>query len=102
MGSKYCDGSNPGKAVEANSKAQRKPVTHMYHDFAEEKNHEAEAFFGSVLPSRQLEQSFPMKLHFMLTDLEKDGLDHIASWQVHGRCFVVRNQPQFVKSVLPL
>lgn len=96
-----CDWSDPGKAVETNYKAQRKAVTHTYHDYAEE-NHEGEAFFGSVPPSRQLEQSFPMKLHFMLTDIEKDGLDHIVSWQVHGRCFVVRNQPQFVKSVLPL
>jgi len=33
-----------------------------------------------------IDQSFPMKLHFMLNDIEQDGLAHIVSWQPHGRC----------------
>lgn len=48
------------------------------------------------------EQNFPFKLHYMLSDLEKDGLDHIVSWQPHGRCFVVHKQKEFVKHILPL
>ena len=32
-----------------------------------------------------LDESFPVKLHYMLADLEKDGLDYICSWSRHGR-----------------
>jgi HSF-type DNA-binding len=46
--------------------------------------------------------SFPVRLHYMLSELEKDGMDHIVSWQPHGRCFVVRDQAAFVEKILPL
>lgn len=32
------------------------------------------------------DQSFPVRLHYMLSEMEKDGLSHIVSWQPHGRC----------------
>lgn len=38
----------------------------------------------------------------MLSELERDGLNHVVSWQPHGRCFLVHNQEQFVKEFLPL
>ena len=28
---------------------------------------------------------FPVKLHYVLGEAQKDGLDHIVSWQPHGR-----------------
>lgn len=48
------------------------------------------------------EQNFPVKLHFMLSDMESDGLDYIISWQPHGRAFMVHKQEAFVARVLPL
>jgi hypothetical protein len=70
-----------------------------YHDYVEEPD-DPDILFNSK--ASQLEQSFPMKLHYMLADIAKDGLEHIVGWQVHGRCFVVRDQPLFVKRALPL
>ena len=58
-------------------------VTYDYHDYA-----------GAPAGSRtknsglasNVEQMFPSKLHYMLDDMEKDGLSHIISWAPHGRC----------------
>jgi HSF-type DNA-binding len=47
------------------------------------------------------DRNFPVKLHFMLSELENDLMDHIVSWQPHGRCFVVHKQDEFVKSIRP-
>jgi hypothetical protein len=46
--------------------------------------------------------NFPEILHYVLSDMEKDGLQHVASWQPHGRCFVVHDQKIFVEKILPL
>jgi hypothetical protein len=46
-------------------------------------------------------KNFPVKLHYMLNELEKDSMDYIIAWQPHGRCFVVHNQEAFVSLVLP-
>ena len=48
------------------------------------------------------DRTFPVTLHFMLNELKSDGLDHIISWQPHGRCFVVHKQTQFVENILPM
>lgn len=47
------------------------------------------------------EQNFPVKLHYLLEDMESDGLGHIVSWQPHGRCFIV-HKPKQIESVLAL
>lgn len=44
---------------------------------------------------------FPVKLYNMLEGTQKEGLDHIVSWQVHGRCFMIHKPKQFVADVLP-
>ena len=44
---------------------------------------------------------FPLKLHQMLDDVDKDGLSHIVSWQPHGRCFVVHLPKVFVAKIMP-
>lgn len=44
---------------------------------------------------------FPSILHFLLTELEKDGMNHIVSWQPHGRCFRIHQKDEFVAKVLP-
>lgn len=32
-----------------------------------------------------LDESFPVKLHYMLADIERDGADHLVAWHSHGR-----------------
>ena len=44
---------------------------------------------------------FPDKLHHMLTQVEREDLSHIVSWQAHGRCFVVHNAKEFVATIMP-
>ena len=79
----------------------RAPSTSEYRDFSQEQEHS-----GDLAASNQngtnREQSFPMKLHYMLSDMQADGLDHMVSWQPHGRCFVVHNSKLFVAQILPL
>jgi hypothetical protein len=58
---------------------------------------------GLKAPSSSKKDSkFPEKLHYVLSEMEKDGLQHIASWQPHGRCFVVHDQELFTEKILPL
>jgi hypothetical protein len=67
----------------------------LYRDFAsvEEKD---------LQTTSKKDTNFPEKLHYMLSDMEKDGLQHVASWQSHGRCFLVHDQKLFARKVLPL
>ena len=99
--------SNEEKAEQHNEK-----VVHNYHDYAHEVE-KGEGRAGNQLiliqehtqssdMSKGGEQKFPVKLHYMLNELEKDGMDEIVSWQPHGRCFHVHKQQQFVEHVLPL
>jgi hypothetical protein len=44
---------------------------------------------------------FPERLQYVLSEMEKDGLQHIASWQPHGRCFIVHDQKLFTEKILP-
>eukprot|EP00592_Proboscia_alata_P008468 CAMPEP_0194363418 /NCGR_PEP_ID=MMETSP0174-20130528/11213_1 /TAXON_ID=216777 /ORGANISM="Proboscia alata, Strain PI-D3" /LENGTH=765 /DNA_ID=CAMNT_0039136801 /DNA_START=112 /DNA_END=2406 /DNA_ORIENTATION=+ len=43
---------------------------------------------------------FPLKLHQMLNDVNKDGLSHVVSWQPHGRCFIVHLPKVFVADIM--
>ena len=44
---------------------------------------------------------FPVKLYNMLEGVEQEGLEHVVSWQVHGRCFIVHRSKEFVEDVMP-
>jgi len=44
---------------------------------------------------------FPEKLHYMLSQVDYEGLSNIVSWQPHGRCFIVRNPKEFVEQIMP-
>lgn len=46
--------------------------------------------------------TFPAKLMYMISELEKDGQDSIIAWKPHGRAFSVLNQALFVRDILPL
>jgi hypothetical protein len=100
--------SNEEKAEQHNEK-----VVHNYHDYAHEvekveeraedlRHQHMEEHTQSSNMSNGGDQNFPVKLHYMLNELEKDGMDDIVSWQPHGRCFLVHKQQQFVEQVLPL
>jgi hypothetical protein len=96
------------KDIEEESEQCEEKVVHDYHDYA----YEVEKVDANTtdqryteehtLPNRSEERNFPVKLHYMLTELEIDGMDGIVSWQPHGRCFLVHKQEQFVEEVLPL
>lgn len=79
-------------------------VKHDYHDYADDMAGMVEQSppkYGQE-PSRFncTEQSFPVKLHYMLNEIEKDGLSFIVSWQPHGRCFSVHHQALFESAIL--
>ena len=44
---------------------------------------------------------FPVKLYNMLEGTKKEGLEHVVSWQPHGRCFMVHEPTEFVEDILP-
>lgn len=44
--------------------------------------------------------AFPEKLHEMLQTVFDAGLDHVVSWQPHGRCFLIRQKEMFVEHVM--
>lgn len=81
-------------------------VVHDYHDYANEVERVDEIAADQRYPEEPTanrgEENFPVKLHYMLTELENDGMDDIVSWQPHGRCFLVHKQQRFVEQVLPL
>jgi hypothetical protein len=90
------------KAEHSNAK-----VVHNYHNYANEAEKVAEMdedqrYVDKHTQPNPGDVNFPVKLHYMLTELETDGMDGIVSWQPHGRCFLVHKHQQFVEEVLPL
>jgi len=74
-------------------------MNHDYRDYSQVTKEFEESQFTN---DPQHEPTFPVKLHYLLSELEKDGLEAIVGWQVHGRCFVVRDQARFAKEILPM
>jgi HSF-type DNA-binding len=71
--------------------------TAMYRDYAEVPT--ATSASDSAVDTKT-NGSFPRKLHYVLEEMEKDGLSHIASWAPHGRCFMIHKPDLFVEQVL--
>ena len=73
----------------------RSKVEHNYVDHA----HETDTGYLEDSDGKPIahasDRNFPVKLHYMLSELEEDGQDHIVSWAPHGRCFVVHDQVSF-------
>lgn len=78
---------------------KHRKVEHNYQDNAGATEKESE---DANKPVNASDKNFPVRLHFMLNELEADGLSHIISWQPHGRCFLVHQQDEFVKQILPM
>jgi hypothetical protein len=81
-------------------------VLHNYHDYAAAGDNDGvvvEAqWYTENQPNPRSEQNFPVRLHYMLGDLEDDGMENVVSWQSHGRCFIVHDQDMLVEKVLAL
>jgi hypothetical protein len=84
-------------------------VSHDYHDHSKDKDfHEYfptcgfsyHHLFPQLAGGRGNREPFPVKLHSMLKRVEDEGMTSIVSWQPHGRCFVVRQQEEFVEHIL--
>lgn len=56
---------------------------------------------GGAEASVRSNTNFPVKLHYMLEEVERDGYDDIIAWQPHGRCFLVHKPKEFVEKLLP-
>ena len=84
----------------AGSSTEERYQKDEYHDFASEPQVESSALIAKE--KNGSESNFPVKLHYMLSDMEADGLDHIVSWQAHGRSFTVNKPKEFVEKILPL
>jgi hypothetical protein len=48
------------------------------------------------------ERIFPLKLHKMLENAERDGIQHIVSWVNNGTGFKVHNSKLFTEQVMPM
>ena len=76
----------------------------FYRDYADISKEEASENVASGLDgsaiTRTASHHFPAKLHYLLSEMEKDGLDHIASWMPHGRCFLVHDINVFLFKIL--
>ena len=52
-------------------------------------------------PVAKAHSSFPWRLHDCLSAAEAEGMEHIISWQPHGRSFKVHKPNAFVKDIMP-
>jgi HSF-type DNA-binding len=95
----------PSKAME---------MEHTYHDFSNVAAEDEDAIQsllqigmnnGNVVEEGKSltnwdAQNFPVQLHFALSEMDADGLGHLASWAPHGRCFYVHKKDEFVDMIL--
>lgn len=81
-------------------------VQHVYRDHANVTEDELEGIAemreAKNSGGPRSDRTFPIRLHYLLSELERDGLDHIIGWQLHGRCFVIRKPQEFVDVILPV
>lgn len=99
----------PGKTA---TNKERLFVKHNYHDLAHEPDVPPEGFDipeakdadsnEKKKPHTPLSiDSFPMKLHRILDQIEAEGLAKIVAWQPHGRAFLIRDYSLFVSVIMP-
>jgi hypothetical protein len=72
-----------------NDQPENTVVQHNYHDHANDMpSDEAKSF-----------NKFPMRLFALLEQAHHDQIDHIISWQPHGRCFAI-HKPKELQAIL--
>lgn len=100
------DGSQSTASASKQSNQSLKE-NHDYHDYAAVTEDTLSLLATSVPHDgarfrRDEANAFPPRLHYLLTDVEADGLSHIIGFQPHGRAFLVRDMNAFVCQLLPL
>ena len=75
-------------------------VEHHYHDHARDPVAESVEVVGHR-GDGVMSRSFPEKLHQLLEAMHEEGLEHIVSWQPHGRCFAIHQKTEFVNDIMP-
>lgn len=89
----------PGKTPKNNL---RLFVRHSYRDHSHEiPLLEELALMGPNALDRTPNAAFPLKLHEILSQIERDGYDNIIGWLPHGRSFKIHKQKEFVDTILP-
>ena len=90
------------RRCEARSKptSVRAFVEHHYHDHVRDPIAKSVEIVGARSDS-VMSRSFPEKLHLLLDTMAEEGLEHIVSWQPHGRCFVIHEKNEFVQTIMP-
>lgn len=91
----------PGKTAKMN---ERHFVVHNYHDHAFDLDDEEQHSEDPEENGRRrggVAVAFPLKLHSVLEQVERDGLSHVVSWSPHGRCFVIHKPHEFVEELMP-
>jgi hypothetical protein len=76
--------------------ATRAAAYHDYADVMEDKTKEKKSF------SKRKEKTFPVRLHYLLSEVERLGIDWIVGWCPHGKSFVLKDQNTFEHDILPL
>jgi len=90
---------NPGFTAKHH---RRQFAQHNYHDHSQDQAEETEDPAAMAATHGGVTSTFPMILHTMLENVSRHGLEHIVSWQPHGRAFCVHDPAAFVKVVMPL
>lgn len=85
---------------------ERHVIQHNYHDHANDHldfdEFTSDAFkLESPKKKGGVAIPFPLKLHELLEKVDEEDLQHIVSWQPHGRAFVVREPKTFVADLMP-
>lgn len=93
----------PGSACKAKAN-KRKYVQHKYVDHANENSeqNDLKILINAYKFNKNTRTApFPIKLHIMLNDMEKQGLRAVASWFPHGRALAIHQPNFFVEKIMP-
>ena len=75
---------------------------HLHKSYTDHASAQPTANDGAlVLPGGTYNLAFPIKLHHLLSEIEKDGYERIISWQPHGRAFKIHKKQDFSEIILP-
>ena len=73
------------------------PASSKYRDLPMMTDAQVQLTFSTMVGRTQ--ESFPVKLHKVIDQIERDGLSSIMSWSPHGRAFKIHNK-LFVEEVM--
>jgi len=89
---------NSSKKKEKKEPPMPFPTSSRYRDFSNVADEEVRLNFNNMVGRTQ--ETFPVKLHKIIDQIERDGLSSIISWCPHGRAFKIYNNTLFIKVVI--